>query len=104
MADPTTNPKLLGDYLEELINGWCPHSTEKGIVQALSCPRCVGDALKEVQDQTRLEMLTAIRNVIKDMRKGAEVCWTKEHHSLCQCGPSLCAFADILEKRVAALN
>ncbi len=48
--------KLLGDYLEELLNGWCRHSTLHTAVQALKCPRCIGDALKEVQEQARAEV------------------------------------------------
>ena len=64
MADSIAGPKLLGDYLEELVNGWCHHDKTDDnhqVVQALRCPECIGDALAEVQKQARAEVLAACK-------------------------------------------
>lgn len=65
MVDSIADPKLVGDYVEALINGWCPHEGTKG-TQALKCLRCIGDALAEVQGQARAEVLAACVQMSKD--------------------------------------
>ena len=62
--------KLLGDYLEELVNGWCRHDKtddNRQVVQALRCPECIGDTLAEVEKQARAEVLAAC---IHEMKTG----------------------------------